>query len=124
MYRHHKRSNNGTERITAVGAVALTIAFQLLLLLKVIEILKKRKMLQSFNNDYFTNKMILLPFGLLFILGFSIYYSKKRIDLIVNSYPVDYKLYTFNNYLRLFMICILPLILLIILTNKYNSMLN
>lgn len=118
MYRYHKQGGNIVYRGTAALAVGITVLFHIFLLIKIILVLMGRKFTLKFSDDYYTNKTYWMPFMFLFFCGFLYYYSHKRAIKIVYSYSKEYKLHTLRNYILISVISILPLLMVIWLTNS------
>lgn len=112
FYRYHKKGKDFSPRYTAAGAVAITIFFHFFLLANIITYLTGFNLAgKPFSQDYFTNKLYMIPFGLVYLYAIVLYYTHKRAMAIVNKYPNDYKAITLKNILFVLLIMILPLII-------------
>jgi hypothetical protein len=112
FYRYHKKGKDFSPRFTAAGAVAITIFFQLFLVANIITFFTGVNLAgKPFSQDYFTNKLYWMPFVLVYLYLFVLYYTHKRAMAIVNKYPKDYKVVTLKNILLVLLIMIVPLII-------------
>jgi hypothetical protein len=99
-------------RSTAALAVGVTVFFHLLLFVNILTFFTGLRLpVKSFSEDYFTNKVYLMPFAMAYGYFFIVYYSHKRAMAIVTKYPKDYKVITFKNFLTVLLIMIVPLII-------------
>lgn len=119
IYRYHEKGGNTVNRETASGAVALTILIHVFLILKIIEICFEVNFSYNLTDSYSTNKILLFPFGLVYFSLFSWFYTKKRAIRIVKNYKENYQLYTVINFMWLCIMVVVPLVLLICLTNNH-----
>jgi hypothetical protein len=97
MYRYHKKGNSSHYRGTAAGAVAITVLFQLLCLGAILRHYGILDLGRPLSEDYFTNKMLMLPYALGYLYLFVWFYSHKRALAIVNKWPKDYDVLTLRN---------------------------
>ncbi|MCU0423506.1 MAG: hypothetical protein MUC81_11910 [Bacteroidia bacterium] len=112
FYRYHKKGRSFGPRSTAALAVAITVFFQLFCLATAIKFFTGVNLAgKEFSDDYFTNKLHLMPFMMLYGLIFILYYTHKRAMAIVNKYPQDYKVVTIKNVLLVLLIMIVPLLI-------------
>ncbi|TAE08320.1 MAG: hypothetical protein EAZ47_09465 [Bacteroidetes bacterium] len=112
FYRYHKKGKDFSPRFTAAGAVAITIFFHLFLVVNIITYFTGFNLAgKPFSQDYFINKLYMLPFGLVYLYSFVLFYTHKRAMAIVNKYPQDYKVITFKNVLLVLLIMIVPLLI-------------
>jgi hypothetical protein len=111
VYRYHKRKKSTSVRFIASMAVAITVFFQLFFLANLFTYLTDIKSIKPISEDYFSNKLYLMPFVAIYFLGFVYFYTHKRAVKIINQYPQDYALLSFKNLIILFLVVLLPLIL-------------
>lgn len=111
FYRYHKKRKDFSPRFTAAGAVAITGFFHLFLIANIVTYFTSVNLAgKPFSQDYFTNKLYLLPAGVIYVYAFVLFYTHKRAMAIVNKYPQDYNVVTIRNVLLVFLIMIAPLI--------------
>lgn len=112
FYRYHKRERSFGPRSTAALAVAITVFFQFFCLGTMIRFFTGVNLVgKALSEDYFTNKLYLMPFMMVYGLMFILFYTHKRAMAIVNKYPKDYKLITVKNILLVLLIMIAPLLI-------------
>jgi len=112
FYRYHKKRKDFSPRFTAAGAVAVTIFFHLFLVANIVTYFTDRNLAgKPLSQDYFSNKIIMLPFGLVYLYSFVLFYTHKRAMSIVNKFPQDYEVLTFKNVLLVLLIMIVPLLI-------------
>ena len=114
-----KKLKNTTARSMAATFVALTLFFHFFLIWNSLRFFTGINILsiKSFSQDYFTNKLYLLPIAFIYDYLFVLFYTHKRAMTIVNKYPKDYKVVTIKNALLVFIIMIVPLLVGIQLLN-------
>src|SRR4051812_48024238 len=103
FYYYHKTHQGNNPRITGASAVSSTVFMQLFCFGCIVQHFTGWGILgKPMSEDYTTNKLLLLPFALLFMLPFLFYYSKKRTREIAQSWPADQKVLTFKNGVIIF----------------------
>lgn len=111
FYRYHKKGRSFGPGSTAALAVAITIFFQIFCLGAAINFFTGLNMAgKALSDDYFTNKLYLMPFMMAYGLVFILFYTHKRSRAIVTKYPKDYKVITVKNVLLVLLIMIVPLL--------------
>ncbi len=112
-YLFFKKFKNNTSRSMAASFVAVTIFFHFFLVWNSLRYFTGINILpiKSFSQDYFTNKLYLLPLAFVYDYLFVLYYTHKRAMAIVNKYPKDYKVVTLKNVLFVLLIMIVPLLI-------------
>ena len=65
------------------------------------------------SEDYVTNKMMMLPYGLLISYLFTWYYSHKRAMAIVTKWPKDYEVLTVRNVALVALLMLGPLLMMV-----------
>jgi len=112
-YLFFKKFKNNTSRSIAASFVAITIFFHFFLFWNSLRYFTGVDILpvKSFSQDYFINKLYLLPLAFFFDYLFVLYYTHKRAMAIVNKYPKDYKVVTLKNVLFVLLIMIAPLLI-------------
>lgn len=111
FYRYHKIRKDFSPRFTAASAVAVTVFFHLFLVMSITKYYTGVNLAgKPFSQDYFTNKIYLLPFGIVYLYSFILFFNHKRAMQIVNNYPENYKVITIKNVLLVLLIMILPLL--------------
>lgn len=114
-YRYHDNgelaSVPGFTAILAVGSAAL---FQLFLPLGVVSHFTETNLLVEWVGKPYQPLYVVVGLAI-FYMPFFIYYNKKRIAQILNSYPENYKVLTLRNVLLVFLIHFGPLIMSIFL---------
>ena len=109
FYRYHKGGSNG--RITAALAVALTLFVHIFLLsMFILHFTGYNIWGKPLSSDYFTNKLYLMPFALVYGLLFVLYYNPKRSLAVINKWPEDYKYFSIKNIFWVILIAIVPLV--------------
>ena len=112
FYRYHKKNRDFSPRFTASAAVAITIFFHLFLIANIITYFTGINLAgKPFSENYFTNKLYMLPFGLIYLYSFVLFYTHKRAMRIVNKYPQNFKVLTLENILFVLLIMIVPLLI-------------
>ncbi len=98
-------------RSMAASFVAITIFFQFFMVWNSLKYFTGIDILpiKPFSQNYFTNKLYLLPIAIVYDYLFVLYYTHKRAMAIVNKYPKDYKVLTLKNVLLVLLIMIVPL---------------
>lgn len=114
MYKYHTRFGDFNPRFTASGAVLVTICIHLFFLFCGVKYFSEEGFLNqsSFNDDYFTNKLIWMAILLPFLILSFLYYSKSRVSKIVSKYDAKrIRIFSFKNILYFLVIMFVPLIL-------------
>jgi hypothetical protein len=112
FYRYHKKGRSFGPRSTAASAVGMTIFFQFFCIMAAVNFFTGTNLAGTpFSDDYFINKLYLMPFALGYFLLFVLYYTHKRAMAIVNKYPEDYKVITIKNVLSVLLIMFVPLLI-------------
>jgi hypothetical protein len=113
FYRYHKQGKSFGPRSTAALAVGTTVFFQFFMLWNGIKYFTGINIfpVKAFSQDYFTNKLYMMPFAIVIAYLFTFYYTHKRAMAIVNKYPKDYKVVTLKNVLLVLLIMIVPLLI-------------
>ena len=113
FYRYHNRSRGGHSRTIAALAVGLTIFLQVLCLTIILQHYGFIELGKPLSEDYFTNKMLMLTFGLALSYLPTWYYSHKRAMIIVNKWPKDYEALTVRNVSLVALIMLGPLLVIV-----------
>ena len=115
FYRYFKKRRDFGARFSASLIVFSTVFFQFTCIASFVRLLTGFNIFgKGFSEDYFTNKLCLMPFGFVLAYVFVFYYSQKRAMSIVNEYPNDYNIYTIKNILLVILILVVPLLLTIL----------
>ena len=110
-YFFFKKYKVTTHRSLAASSVALTVFCQIFFVANIITFFSGVTFAcKPFSNDYFTNKLYLLPLAFVYDYLFVLYFTHKRAIAIVNKYPKDYKVMTLKNVSLVFLIMIVPLL--------------
>lgn len=113
FYRYHKKGRSFSPRFIGACAVSITVFFQFFLLWNGIKYFTGFNIfpIKSYNQDYFINKLLYMPFMIVYGYLFILYYTHKRAMTIVNKYPQGYKVVTLKNVLLVLLIMIAPLLI-------------
>jgi hypothetical protein len=110
FYRYHKKGNSINPRFIATGAVAITMFFQLFLLANIYTYITGINLAGApFSEDYHTNKLCLIPFGIIYLAPFVLFYSRKRTKAVLDKYPENYRFMTFTNIMLVLLVMLAPL---------------
>ena len=112
-YRYFKRRQNSQARTNAALAVGLTIFFHMMCLGVVLRHFGFISLGKPLSEDYVTNKMMMLPYGLLISYLFTWYYSHKRAMAIVTKWPKDYEVLTVRNVALVALLMLGPLLMMV-----------
>ena len=109
FYRYYKRRQDTQARTRAALAVGLTISFHVMCAGVILRHYGLISLGKPLSEDYMTNKMMMLPYGLVISYLFTWYYSHKRATAIVNKWPKDYEVLTVRNVALVALIMLGPL---------------
>ena len=111
------QKRNPNPRFVALSYVALTALFQFALLLGLLRYILG-VIIPRFDENYFLNKLYLIPFILLWLFAFEIIYNKKRTKRILSSYIDKPKVTNLKNTIFVLLFMLVPLIIGIYLFNN------
>ncbi len=108
MYLYHKKGGDTIYKHVASYAVAVVIFFNVLFLLNCFERIFEINV--EVNKLLGDNKLIIISSVVLYlIITDLVYFKRERINRILSTYPLDYRLHTVKNYTKFFFIFFLPL---------------
>jgi len=113
LYRYYKRRQDTQARTRAALAVGLTIFLHVLCLGVILRHFGFVSLGRPLSEDYVTNKLLMLPFGLVVSYLFTWYYSHKRAMAIVNQWPKDYDALTARNVALVALMMLGPMLVMI-----------
>ena len=111
------QKRNPNPRFVALSYVALTALFQFAFLLGLLKYILGFT-IPRFDENYFLNKLYLIPFILLWLFVFEIIYNKKRTKRILNTYVDKPKVTNLKNTIFVLLFMLVPLIVGIFLFNN------
>jgi hypothetical protein len=111
------QKRNPNPRFVALSYVALTALFQFAFLLGLLRYILG-VIIPRFDENYFLNKLYLIPFILLWLFAFEIIYNKKRTKRISSSYIDKPKVTNLKNTIFVLLFMLVPLIIGIYLFNN------
>jgi hypothetical protein len=112
FYWYFNKRNDITPRFSAALTVALTVFFHLFLFANIITFFTGINLAgKPFSQDYSTNKLYLMPFGLVYVYSFVFFYNRKRTMAILSKYPTNYNWISVKNILLILLIMIVPFLL-------------
>lgn len=111
------QKRNPNPRFVALSYVALTTLFQFAFLLGLLKYILGF-IIPRFDENYFINKLYLIPFILLWLFAFEIIYSKKRTKRILDSYIDKPKVTNLKNTIFVLLFMLVPLAIGIYLFNN------
>jgi len=111
------QKRNPNPRFVALSYVALTALFQFAFLLGFLRYILG-VIVPRFDENYFINKLYLIPFALLWLFAFEIIYNKKRTKRILNTYIDKPKVTNLKNTILVLLFMLIPLIVGILLFNN------
>lgn len=114
-YLSSKRNPN--PRFVGLTFVALTTLFHFVFLLGIMRYLFGI-ILPRFDERYFINKIYLIPFVVLWLFAFELFYNKKRAKKIIDLFEEQYSIINFKNTLVILIIMFAPLLAGIFLFNN------
>ena len=109
FFRYFLSRNSSIPRYNAVLTVFLTVVIHLFCFLSVVKHYTQLH-LPRFSEDYFTNKLLSMPFVLLLILFFQLAYNKNKTDRILNSRKSSGEIFSLQNLVLVFIIEVVPLL--------------
>lgn len=111
------QKRNPNPRFVALSYVALTTLFQFAFLLGFLKYILGF-IIPRFDENYFINKLYLIPFILLWLFAFEIIYNKKRTKRILDSYINKPKVTNLKNTIFVLLFMLVPLVIGIYLFNN------
>ena len=111
FYRYHKQGKTTQPRINAALAVGITIGSHVFTALSILRYFGIKVLGPPLSDDYFTNRMLMMPFALLATYMITWFYSHKRAMAIVNKWPKDYDVLTLKNVLAVALLMFGPLLI-------------
>lgn len=111
------QKRNPNPRFVALSYVSLTALFQFAFLLGLLRYILGF-IIPRFDENYFLNKLYLIPFVLLWLFAFEIIYNKKRTKRILSSYIDKPKVTNLKNTIIVLLFMLVPLIIGIYLFNN------
>jgi hypothetical protein len=111
------QKKNPNPRFVALSYVALTALFQFAFLLGLLKYILGF-IIPRFDENYFLNKLYLIPFILLWLFAFEVIYNKKRTKKILNSYIDKPKVINLKNTIFVLLFMLVPLVVGIYLFNN------
>lgn len=118
FYRYFLYRNDSSPRFGAICGIILTIGLHIILAYVIVQKIIGHNLLNPLSQTYYWSKLlnmlVILPFFILALL----FFSKKRVDKIINKYDDRENVFSFFNWVIFILLAAGPLILMIYLLKK------